>query len=169
MASTAGRDLLAGHPRQGLASKFLAMISAFMRRRSRTKLAQTIFWSVEPVGAHGALDALGGGRLVRVGGAAHDVGDAHHLVDRRLDLVAGEVEFLQGVHPFEDRHQPDVVLQAAVDACRRRSTGIILPSSAVSMLRDVPVGGVVAAADLDLLGQIGDALGGLVEVLARCL
>ena len=93
------------------ASKFLAMMSALSRIRSRTKLATEALTPCHPSGAHRAFHALRGRRFVRVGRAADDVGDADDFVDRVLLLIAGHVEFFQRVDPFQNRHQPNVILQ----------------------------------------------------------
>jgi len=53
------------------------------------------------------LDLLRARRLLRVARAAHDVGEPGQLVDRRLDLVARDVESVQHLDEPVDRQRPD--------------------------------------------------------------
>ena len=78
------RDVLAGHRLDSVsASKFWPMISAFRRSRSRTKLPACLLLRpragdtpIEPLMRCAVAVSRG------LGGTAHDVRDAHDLVDR---------------------------------------------------------------------------------------
>ena len=138
-------------------------MSAFEPHQIADEIGDGGLDALHPAGAHRAFDALRGGGLVRVGRAAHDVGEADDFVDGVLLLVAAGVEFFQGVDPLQYRHQPDVILQSSgheIDAVNGQHFSVV----GSEQTGDVLVGGVVTASNFNLLSEIGDASGGIVEV-----